>query len=197
MGNGLGNTLKRRLQFLALVVRRGASPALTAVGAVTLLVGGSLLAFADLGRDHPGPVSVVLIAALACLGTEGAYRLWDDADIRARSYEGDTELQRGIGGYLRAGREIRGRLIGASELHVAEVAVELWSWVGLDVEQWLDMSGADELQQEWRDGVPGVDANDMDEFAQAVGGLSRAALVAHADRALALLMSWQARLRGD
>jgi hypothetical protein len=172
------------------------SHALNLLGVLALIAG---LTAAGVGLEQPfwfiGGLFVVLGVVLF---VEGAYRIWQEADKFARAYQGDTPLQRGLAESLRDARQIRGRLRGASDSHVEDVAVELWSWSGLDIHQWLDSTmGVDELAKEWDAAMPGVHTSDMREFEAALGSLSRERLLAYVDRGISLIVQWQRRLRDE
>jgi hypothetical protein len=138
-------------------------------------------------------VAVGLTVVLLLLGSYGA---WRDADARARAYESDTRLKRGLAASIRDARELRGRLRGVRNSSVQDVAVEIWSWSGLDVHQWLDdQMGADELADEWVAVMPGVSTSTMDEFEAALGSLARERLSDYLDVGIDQLLSWQSRLR--
>jgi hypothetical protein len=148
-------------------VTSGIRVATLVAGLLGVSTGAGLLA-QDVG------IGLIVLGVLLIAGSMlGSYGAWKSADARARSYEGDTELQRGLAESLRDGRQVRGRLIGASEKGVRHVALEVWGWAS-DQHPWLDeRMGVDELAEEWLEAMAGANASGLDEFAGAWRPLAR------------------------
>src|SRR5687768_17200434 len=97
------------------------SHALNLLGLIALVVGATA---AGLAIQQPYWIVGGLVAVLVGLTfIEGAYRVWQEAFTFAEAFQGDTPLQRGLAESLRDGRQLRGRLRGADESHVFDVAV--------------------------------------------------------------------------
>ena len=184
-------------RFAAAVLRHGLPWANSAVSIVGSVAGLSAIPL-FVGVLQRSVAQGIALAGALLIGLTliGSFRAWAEADERARSYESDTELKRGIAESIRFGRELRGRLRGAvDDDSVFEVGTETWSWSGLDVHQWLD-SGviADDLAREWEALMPGVHASGMEEFEAALGSLSRDRLMEYLNAGLSRLIAWQHRL---
>jgi hypothetical protein len=179
------------------VVGREALPAVKGIRAVVLLFGGAATVAAAVLANVLLAIVVGLMIVLG-LVLVGSYRAWSAADERARAYEGDAPLQRGIAVSLRDGREIRRRLATTTDDRVAHVEDDVFQWAG-DVFQFLDGITAWELAEEWGS-LEGIQASSSDEFAQALGGvsreLSRERLLDYMDRGVALLVTFQRRVQG-
>jgi hypothetical protein len=137
----------------------------------------------------------VLLATLLVALLVGSFRAWSAADTRARRYDGDTELQRGLADLLREGREVRRRIATAGLPNLVEGDLFSWAW---NTQEFLRMVPAEEMLEEWGP-LEGMDTGSGDQFAlklgATAGAIPREALLDYMDRGIRMLVGFQRRLQ--